>query len=142
MTAREVPITARERAHREARRTTIERIAERLQDMLGQQITAFAVGIRDPKAIGRYARGAQEPRSETEQRLRDLYEITQVLLTRETPETVRAWLVGSHPLLEDQAPIALLHADNPPPVARTATAETRTGYRSVVNAAEEFVSSA
>jgi hypothetical protein len=135
-------MTARERAHREAVRTSINLIAERLQDMLGQQIAAYAVAVKDPRCIGRYARGESTPRQETQQRLRNLYEITQVLLARETPETVRAWLLGSHPLLEDQAPVELLHADNHPPVERTAAAETRTGYLSVVNAAEEFVQSA
>lgn len=135
-------MTARERAHREAVRTSIDLIAGRLQDMLGQQITAYAVEIKDPRSIGRYARGESKPRPETQQRLRNLYEITQVLLARETPETVRAWLLGSHPLLEDQAPVELLHRDNHPPVERTASADARTGYLSVVNAAEEFVRSA
>jgi hypothetical protein len=135
-------MTARERAHREAMRTSIDQIAERLQDMLGQQITAYAVAVKDPRSIGRYSRGESTPRLEAQQRLRNLYEITQVLLARETPETVRAWLLGSHPLLEDQAPVELLHADNRPPVERTASADARTGYLSVVNAAEEFVRSA
>lgn len=107
--------------------------------MLGQRITAYAVGIRDPRSIGRYARSEQAPRSETAQRLRHLFEITQVLLARETPETVRAWMVGSHPLLDDRAPVELLHEDDHPPVDRTAGADTRTGYLSVVSAAEEFV---
>jgi hypothetical protein len=135
-------MTARERAHREAVRASIASIAGRLQGMLGQQITAYAVGIKDPRSIGRYARSEQEPRPEAQQRLRNLYEITQVLLARETPETVRAWLLGSHPLLEDQAPVELLHADNHPPVTRTASTDSRTGYLSVVSAAEEFVRSA
>lgn len=138
----------RERAHREALRAEVPAIAERLQDMLGQRLTAFAVGVKDPRAIGKYARGTQEPRSETEQRLRGLYEIIQVLLARETPPTVRAWLLGSHPLLEDRSPIELLHEDDHPPVERTASSdigvsvEPRQGYLSVVNAAEEFVRAA
>jgi hypothetical protein len=136
----------RERAHRESMRANIDSIAERLQDMLGQQITAFAVGIKDPRTIGRYARGEAKPRAGTEKRLRELFEITQVLLARETPETVRAWLLGSHPLLEDQSPIELLHADDMPPVRRTASTDAghseRSGYQSVVSAAEQFVRAA
>lgn len=147
--------TRRERAHREAIRASIESIAERLQDMLGQQMTAFAVGIKDPRTIGRYARGESAPWPKTEKRLRELFEITQVLLARETPETVRAWLLGSHPLLEDQSPIELLHADDTPPVQRTASTDAnqghietpsgvaeRSGYLTVVSAAEEFVRAA
>lgn len=134
--------TLRERAHREAMRADIPSIAGRLQDMLGQRITAYAIGIKDPRAVGQYARDLQQPREETKQRLRNLYEITQVLVSRETPETVRAWMVGAHPLLENRAPVELLHADNHPPVERTATTDARSGYLSVVNAAEEFVRAA
>ena len=132
-------MTARERAHREAVRASISSIAERLQDMLGQRITAYAVGLKDPRAIGRYARSEQTPQEQVQQRLRNVFEITQVLLYKETPDTVRAWMLGSHPLLEDRAPVELLHHDNHPPVERTAASESRTGYLSVVNAAEEFV---
>lgn len=135
-------MTVRERAHRESLRADIPSIAERLQDMLGQRLTAYAVRVSDPRSIGRYARGEQTPVQETQTRLRHLFEITQVLLTRETPETVRAWLVGSHPLLEDRAPIELLHEDDPQPVGRTASADVRTGYQSVVTVAEEFVRAA
>ena len=99
--------TTREQAHRDAIRANIDSIAERLQEMLGQQITAFAVGVKDPRAIGRYARGEAAPRQNTATRLRQLYEITQVLLARDTPETIRAWLLGSHPMLEDQSPIEI-----------------------------------
>jgi hypothetical protein len=128
----------RERAHRVAMRTELPLVAQRLQEVLGQRVTAYAVGVRDPKSIGRYAKGDQEPRTETDQRLRRLYEIVQVLLARETPETVRAWLLGSHPLLEDRSPIELLHEDDPSAVERTAVVDTRPGFVSVVNAAEEF----
>jgi hypothetical protein len=140
-------VSYRERAHREALRTEVPAIAERLQEMLGQRLTAFAVGVKDPRAIGRYARGEQAPRDETVLRLRGLFEITQVLLVRETSATVRAWLLGAHPLLEDRAPIELLHEDDAPPVERTASTDMgiafdssgRQGYLSVVSAAEEFV---
>jgi hypothetical protein len=124
-------------------RANVAAMAGRLQDMLGQRITAYAIGIRDPRSIGKYGRGDSQPRAETEQRLRNLYEITQVLLTRETSQTVRAWMLGAHPLLEDRSPIELLHEDNHPPVQRTADTDMmRSGYQSVVNAAEDFVKSA
>lgn len=133
---------ARDRAHREAMRASAAAIAERLQDMLGQQITAYAIGIKDPRSVGRYARAESNPSPNTEKRLRELYEVTQLLLTRESAETVRAWLLGSHPLLEDRSPIELLHSQKYPPVQRTAATDANVGYRAVVNAAEEFVRSA
>jgi hypothetical protein len=139
--------SVRERAHQDAMRLPIANVADKLQRTLGQQLTAYAVGIRDPRAIGKYARN-QRPRQETETRLRDLYVITQVLLTRETAETVRAWMMGAHPLLEGRAPVELLHEENAAPVDRTAAAETRaavfrqmprTSYQSVEDAAVSFV---
>jgi hypothetical protein len=135
-------MTDRQRAHREAMRTEVPLVAQRLQDVLGQRITAYAVGVKDPRSIGRYAKGEQRPGPPTEHRLRQLYQIVQMLLARESSETVRAWFLGSHPLLEDRSPIELLHEDDHFPVERTAAADTRPGYLSVVNAAADFAQSA
>src|ERR1700685_282263 len=92
-------VTTRTRARDEATRASIEAISQRLEETLGQQMAAYAVGVRDPRALGRYARGERAPVLETEKRLRQLFEITQMLLARETPETLRAWMLGSHPSL-------------------------------------------
>jgi hypothetical protein len=143
----ERPVTVREQAHRDATRLELPRVAERLQEMLGQQIVAYATGIKDPRAIGKIARGeTKRPAPATEARLRRLYEITQILLTRETAETVRAWMIGSHPLLEHRAPVEMLHEDDYQPVQRTAEVESSRpaslesgGFISVVEAAEAFV---
>lgn len=110
-----------EQARGDATRLPIASIAQKLQETLGQRLTAFAVASRDPKAIGRYAAGNQTPRDETAARLRDLYVITQILLARETAETVRAWMIGSNPLLEDRAPIELLHDNAASSVRRAAS---------------------
>jgi hypothetical protein len=136
--AKDESVSSRERARREARRSDISEIAERLQEILGQRIVAFAVGVRDPRIIGSYARAERMPRKATDERLRHLYEITQMLLTRETPETTRAWLLGSHPLLEDMAPLELLHNDDQP-ATNAEQPDARPGYESVVALAEEFV---
>lgn len=103
-----------------ALRLPIASVAQRLQETLGQRLTAYAVGCRDPKAIGEIARADQSPEHKTAARLRDLYAITQTLLARESAETVRAWMIGSNPLLEDRAPIELLHEEAGQPVARAA----------------------
>ena len=133
----------REQAHDEAMRASIDSIAGYLQEVLGQRITAYAIGVKDPRTIGRWARGdgAQRPREASALRLRGLFEITQLLLGRESTDTVRAWLMGANPLLDDRAPLELLHKDDHPPVHRTAATDTDagSGYRTVVSAAEEFV---
>lgn len=94
-----------------------------LQQVLGQRLVAYACGIKDPKAIGRYAKetsaGGQKPHDRTRKRLHDLYLVTQILVRSETPETIRGWMIGWNPQL-DQAPIELLHAEDPGPVIRAA----------------------
>jgi hypothetical protein len=112
------PMTIDE-AYRASVTSSIPQIAEDLQTTLGQRLTAYAVGVRDPKAVGKYARAAIEPREETAQRLRDLFRIVR-LLDEERPETIRAWLIGSNPLLADKAPIEVLHEENTHPVNRAA----------------------
>jgi len=140
----------RERAHREAMQLPLSAIAEKLQEILGQQITAYAVGVQDPRAIGKYARGeVKKPRGGVDNRLRHLYVITQILTTRDTAETIRAWMLGANPLLEDQAPVELLHEENHKPVTRTAQAEAQPlalvaseAYSTVCDAAESFATAA
>lgn len=136
----------REEAHQEAMRAPIAKLATELQRTLGQQITAYAVGLRDPRAIGKYARGeVKKPSDATTARLRKLYVITRILLTRETPETIRAWMIGANPLLEDRPPVQLLHEENDQTVegaAQTAAGSPVTGYRPVVQAAEAFITAA
>lgn len=142
-------MTIRERAYHDAMRLPVALLADRLQDTLGQQITAYAVGLKDPRIIGKYARKAvKKPAEPTTDRLRRLYVITQILLTCETPETVRAWMIGANPLLEDRPPIQLLHEEDDQPVegAAKATAPppfaSSAGYLPVLDAAESFVTAA
>jgi hypothetical protein len=112
-----------EQAHRDAVRLPIDQVAEMLQQILGQRLTAYAVGVREPKAIGRWARSQNAPRDDTARRLRELYRVARILLARETSETVRAWLIGANPLLGDEAPIQMLHKKNARPVLQTAEAD-------------------
>ena len=136
----------RQQAHQDAMRVPIATLAAELQDTLGQQITAYAIGLKDPRAIGKYARGeVKKPSDATTARLRNLYVITQILLTRETAETIRAWMIGANPLLEDRPPVQLLHEENDQTVegaAQTAAGSPATGYRPVVQAAEAFITAA
>lgn len=134
-------MTVREQAHTDAVRLTTANLATKLQNTLGQAITAYAVGVADPRTVGKWAAGKHEPRKpEQLRRLQDLFVITQILLSRETAEVVRAWMIGSHPLLEDHAPLELLHDENVAPVDRAATVDSRAHFRAVVSAAEDFVS--
>jgi hypothetical protein len=79
-----------------------------LQDVLGQRMVAVVAGVSDAKAVGKWARGERTPHPDAERRLRDAYQITQMLLQYESAETVRAWFTGMNPDLDDQAPALTL----------------------------------
>jgi hypothetical protein len=129
----------REQAHREAVTQPISKIADELQEVLGQKLTAYCAGLKDGRLIGKYSREEVAPTQETETRLRDLFIVVRLLRSREDALTVRAWMLGSHPLLEDRAPAELLHQENAGLVQRTANAEVRRSFQTVVGVAEAFV---
>lgn len=113
--------TTVDQVHRLAVSEPLTTIAQSLQETLGQRLVAFGVGIKDPKAIGKYAAG-RHPRSDTEARLRDLFRVTRLLLSAETPATARAWMIGANPQLADEAPIEALHHKKTADVIRAAEA--------------------
>lgn len=109
-------------------------VASELERTLGQCLTAYAVGLRDPGAIGCYARHEATPEPRTAGRLLELHEITRQLASRESAETTRAWMVGASPLLGHRAPVDLLHEQ-----ARTAgPAGWRERCRRLVARADAF----
>jgi len=107
------------------------RLAEQLRAALGERLTAYALGLPDPKAVGRIARGESIPRPETARRLWDLYALTEDLMRCKLAATVRAWLIGSNPSLDGRAPIELLHSES---CAATSRASAR-AFQAVVSAA-------
>jgi hypothetical protein len=91
--------------HRSAVASSIADVAAFLQDALGQKLVAFMVGVEDPKTVGRWASNKRLPKDvEVERRLRDAHQIFRLLLTMESPYTVRAWFVGLNPQLDDESP--------------------------------------
>ena len=95
-------------AHRQAVRTDLPTIVRYLQDVLEQRLIAVIAGVSDAKAVGRWARGTQTPHPDTEKRLRLAFQITQMLMTAESSDTVRAWFIGMNPELDDEAPALML----------------------------------
>lgn len=105
--------------HGRAVRLTVPSIVSSLQDVLGQRLVAVIAGVSDAKAVGKWARGERSPHPDAEQRLRHAFQIVQLLLERESADTVRAWMVGMNPDLEDHAP-ALVLAEDPACVLQAA----------------------
>lgn len=106
-------------SHALAMRSPTSLIARELEQALGQRLTAVIAGVADAKAVGKWGRGERVPHPDTEQRLRDAYYVTRLLLDGEAPETVRAWFSGMNPDLDDRAP-ALMLGDDPGRVLQAA----------------------
>jgi hypothetical protein len=95
--------------HRTTVASSIADTAAFLQDALGQKLVAYMVGVEDPKTVGRWASDKRLPKDlEVERRLRDAHQIFRLLLTKESPHTVRAWFVGLNPQLDDESPAAAI----------------------------------
>ena len=99
-------------AHGLATRLEVASLVRSLQEVLGQRLVAVIAGVSDAKAVGKWARGERTPHPEAEARLRCAFQVVQLLIQRESSETVCAWFVGMNPNLDDRAP-ALVLADNP-----------------------------
>lgn len=97
--------------HRQAMTAPLTEIARHLQEILSRRLTAYIAGVQDGKTVSRWASGeVTEIRNhETEQRLRVAYEISTLLLTRDSPQTVKAWFIGLNPQLDDRSPAEVLH---------------------------------
>ena len=90
-----------------------------LRSSIGVPLTAALMGAGSTAAVNAWIAGRAPMDHRAEQRLRDAYRVTQTLLAIETPEIVRAWLLGMNPALDDRAPAAVL-AEDPAAVIRAA----------------------
>ena len=88
--------------------TKLPKIAEYLQGTLGQKLTAYIAGLTDPKAVGSWIQGDNEPRDTAALRLRYAYQIVRMLIEAYDADTAKAWLLGSNTRLNDEAPAYLL----------------------------------
>ena len=95
-------------AHHGATVATVPVMTTQLQTSLGQRTAAYMLGLGDPKALGRWARGERTPHLGSEQRLRGAYQIFRLLALADSEETARAWFIGMNPHLGDRAPFAIL----------------------------------
>ena len=86
--------------------TPLGDLAADLQRALGQRLVAYAVGVSSPKLVGRWASGAApQPPPDAERRLRTLHRVKETLVVVHDDRTIRAFLVGANPDLDDHTPI-------------------------------------
>jgi hypothetical protein len=98
------------KVHRQATAAPVSEIAGTLQELLSRRLTAFIAGVGDGKTVSRWASGEVAEIRDVwmEQRLRTAYEITQLLLTYDAAQTVKAWFIGLNPQLGDVSPAEAL----------------------------------
>jgi hypothetical protein len=104
-----------------AGRVAAAELARALHDLLGERLTAVIAGVSDARVVRAWAQGRKTPPPDAERRLRQAYEIAQLLLHYEEAGSVRAWFLGAEPRLDDRAP-ALVLGENPATVAQAARA--------------------
>lgn len=107
--------------HARATRLPVAAIAGYLQGVLGQRLTAVIAGVQDAKAVGKWIHSEREPHPEAEVRLRNAFQIVELLAQREEADTIRAWFRGMNPYLDDEAP-ALAITEQPTAVLQAARA--------------------
>lgn len=95
---------APEQVSDEAARLPIDEIAAFLQQHLGQRMTAYLGGVKDPKMVARWITRQNAPREEAKMRLREGYQAARLLVSAYDDETAKAWLFGSNTRLDDEAP--------------------------------------
>ena len=98
----------REQVSGEAARLPIHEIARFLREHLGQRMTAYISGVNDPKMVSHWIARHNIPRDQPQLRLREAYQIAQMLISAYDDETAKAWLFGSNMELDDQAPAYVL----------------------------------
>jgi hypothetical protein len=101
--------TQSEGAHRKQVSFDIADIAVFLQETLGQKLVAYMAGVSDPKTVGQWIRRAQQPRHDAEVKLRTAFQVFHLLQNEESPHTVRAWMIGMNPQLDDLSPAEAIH---------------------------------
>lgn len=101
--------SAAQEAHRRAVEATFADLVRVLQETLGRSLVAFLAGGVDPRTVDRWARGATKPRPDSEARLRTAFQVLQLLLSRDSAHTARAWFIGLNPQLDDRSPAQMLH---------------------------------
>ena len=111
--------------HAVTTRLTIKDIAEILQEVLGQRLTAHLAGLSDAKAIGAYARGEREPRVEVEARLRLAHQVLQIVVEADSDHVARAWFIGQNPQLDNDSPAEAIREDRLKDVLSAANAFVR-----------------
>jgi hypothetical protein len=89
-------------------------LAQYLQDTLGQKVTVYLAGLKDPKMVGRWASETNQPSDVVCLRLQYGYHVARLIEQAYGPQTVKSWLWGSNSRLDRKAPAAVLRVAQTP----------------------------
>ncbi len=103
--------TVEQGVHARATRLPIAAVVGYLQGVLGQRLTAFIAGVQDAEAVGQWAGGDRIPHPAAEIRLRNAFQVVELLTQYEEADTVRVWFSGMNPYLGDIAPARVIGTD-------------------------------
>jgi len=102
-----------EAAHKASVRTPPDEQAAFVQQVLGGRLAAACLGLKDTRTLGSWARGGLIKAADAEHRLQVLFRLTYAVDDAFSPAVAAAFIRGSNPVLEDQAPLLVL-ADEAP----------------------------
>lgn len=93
-------------ARARAKAASTAEIAGELRDALGEKMLGFVVGSA-PSNVASWSE-VEPPEAKKATALRRVYEVYLLLKPLDDEATIRAWLIGMNPMLDDRAPAELL----------------------------------
>lgn len=90
-----------------AHETPINEVVRALSDGLGAKMLAAVTQVDSEDVVARWMNG-EDLDTETEARLRGIYEVFLILTSRDSAHTTRMWFVGKNPNLNFTAPALVI----------------------------------
>lgn len=101
------PRRKRDLAHQRAVESELTSAVKSLVETLGKALVAVIVN-RDVRTISRWVAGHGPNGDDEQRRVIDTLQIVELLLSGDSPTTVRAWFMGMNPQLDDDNPAEVL----------------------------------
>jgi hypothetical protein len=90
---------------------SLPQVLREMTAVIGKKLTAYIGASNHTQEIDRWVEGISKPDAATEKRLRFAHRIVMMLLEKDSPEVVQAWLIGINPELGDRTAIRMLRED-------------------------------
>lgn len=92
------------------RERPINEVVTAVQGVIGQKLIAYGIAEKVLPNIGLFAENKAEPSEDQSVVLRDMAEVIETMQAQDnSPEVIRAIMIGANPALNSQAPIEVFH---------------------------------